>query len=83
MAAERYLTTRIENIHIAYLVAAGGLFAATLLAGKALSYLFSQFVRTGPLRGADRLLGGIFGMARGLLIAVSYTHLTLPTICSV
>ncbi len=68
MAALNLIGDRIDNLHIRYLVAAGGLFVCTLLAGKALSYIVSTFVQTGPLRGADRMLGAIFGGVRGVLI---------------
>lgn len=68
LAATQMIGERIDNVHVRYLVAAVGLFVATLLAGKALSYIVSSFVKSGPLRGADRALGAIFGLGRGVLI---------------
>lgn len=68
IAAERFIGDRIPGIKLRYYVAMGGLFAGTLFAGSAVNYLVSTFVRTGPLRGADRMLGAIFGFARGILI---------------
>ena len=82
LAAIEVIGERIDNLSIRYLVAAGGLFVCTLLAGKALSYIVSTFVRTGPLRGADRMLGAIFGVGRGLLIVcigIAFLGLTHTT----
>ncbi|MGB0866201.1 MAG: CvpA family protein [Granulosicoccaceae bacterium] len=82
LAALEVIGDRIENLHIRYLVAAGGLFVCTLLAGKALSYIVSTFVKTGPLRGADRVLGAFFGVGRGLLIVcigIAFLGLTHTT----
>lgn len=67
-AAEQLLMPRIENEQVAHVIAGVGLFVATVLSGAAVNYIVSSFFKRGPLRSADRMLGAMFGMARGLLI---------------
>ena len=44
------------------------LFAATLILGSLVNKLMAQLVRATGLSGADRLLGTVFGFARGLVL---------------
>jgi membrane protein required for colicin V production len=48
-----------------------GLFIAVLLVGGLLNYLLGRLVETTGLSGTDRLLGGVFGAARGLVLIVA------------
>jgi membrane protein required for colicin V production len=48
-----------------------GLFVAVLLVGGLLNYLLGRLVESTGLSGTDRLLGGIFGAARGLVLVVA------------
>lgn len=48
-----------------------GLFVAVLLVGGLLTYLLGRLVETTGLSGTDRLLGGVFGAARGLVLVVA------------
>jgi membrane protein required for colicin V production len=48
-----------------------GLFVAVLLVGGLLNYLLGKLVETTGLSGTDRLLGGVFGAARGLVLVVA------------
>jgi membrane protein required for colicin V production len=48
-----------------------GLFVAVLLVGGLLNYLLGRLVAGTGLSGTDRLLGGLFGAARGLLLVVA------------
>jgi membrane protein required for colicin V production len=48
-----------------------GLFIAVLLVGGLINYLLGRLVETTGLSGTDRLLGGIFGAARGLVLIVA------------
>lgn len=47
------------------------LFVGSLLIGGLVNYLLGKLVQTTGLSGADRLLGLIFGAARGLLIVLA------------
>lgn len=48
-----------------------GLFVAVLLVGGLLNYLLGRLVAGTGLSGTDRLLGGVFGAARGLALVVA------------
>ena len=48
-----------------------GLFVAVLLVGGLANYLLGKLVESTGLSGTDRLLGGIFGAARGLVLVVA------------
>ena len=48
-----------------------GLFIAVLLVGGLVNYLLGRLVETTGLSGTDRLLGGVFGAARGLALVVA------------
>lgn len=46
-------------------------FLGVLIVGAALGWVLQKMVRTGGLSGGDRLLGMVFGFARGLLLIVA------------
>jgi membrane protein required for colicin V production len=48
-----------------------GLFIVVLLLGGLLNYLLGRLVESTGLSGTDRLLGGVFGAARGLALVVA------------
>jgi membrane protein required for colicin V production len=48
-----------------------GLFVSVLLIGGLLTYLLGRLVESTGLSGTDRLLGGVFGAARGLVLVVA------------
>lgn len=48
-----------------------GLFIAVLLVGGLINYLLGRLVESTGLSGTDRLLGGVFGAARGLVLVIA------------
>ncbi len=63
-----YLLDYIEVPSIRYLVAMISLFIATLFAAAFVNYLISQVVKKSGLSGTDRMVGVLFGVARGAVI---------------
>jgi membrane protein required for colicin V production len=60
----------ISNDALRYASAYVILFAATLMLGSLINTLLAQLVRVTGLTGADRLLGTVFGFARGMLVVL-------------
>lgn len=59
-----YITTDVLRSSIAFFI----LFAITLIIGTMISFLVTQVIRKTGLSGTDRILGIVFGMARGGLV---------------
>lgn len=51
-------------------LAFSGIFIAVLIIGGLLTYLIGKLVESTGLSGTDRLLGGVFGAARGLILVI-------------
>jgi len=64
------LVDYIDVVTVRYAAAFAILFAATLIVGALVNYLISTLVRMTGLSGTDRMLGIIFGLARGALLVV-------------
>lgn len=60
----------IENDTLRYLAAYMILFIATLVLGMLLNSLAGSLIKLSGLTGADRLLGTIFGFARGTIVVM-------------
>lgn len=63
---EPHVATPSLRIAASYAV----VFFAVLLVGAILTYVAGMLVRKSPLSGVDRMVGGGFGLVRGVLIAV-------------
>lgn len=62
------MTDWIDTPSLRKLIAWVVLFVAVLLVGSLLNYLLGKLVQATGLSGTDRLLGMLFGVARGLVI---------------
>lgn len=65
------LADSIATPSVRELVAFAILFIATLLVGAMVNYLIGELVRITGLSGTDRVLGMIFGLARGFIIVMA------------
>ncbi len=62
------LTNYIHSASLRQIAAFGILFLITLLLGAFINYLIAQLVDSTGLTGTDRVLGIVFGFARGALV---------------
>lgn len=69
----------IATPSIRYLTAFIILFISTLVVGGLINYLIGELVKVTGLTGTDRLLGVIFGFARGLVVVTALV-LLLPSV---
>lgn len=69
-ALAEHLGGYIETPSARIIAACAILFVATLLVGALISFLLGQLVHATGLTGTDRLLGMVFGVARGALLVV-------------
>lgn len=65
------LIDHIATPSVRELAAFAMLFVATLLVGAMVSYLIGALVRATGLSGTDRLLGMLFGLARGFVVVMA------------
>ena len=63
----RWIETPSIRVFMAYLI----LFVGVLLIGTMINYLIGSLLRASGLSGFDRILGLVFGVARGLLIVLA------------
>lgn len=70
----RYIADLLVNVihsdSVRLVVSFVGLFLVTLILGMLINYLIGQLVANTGLSGTDRVLGIIFGIARGILVVV-------------
>lgn len=65
---EPLLRSTIDSPNVRLVVAFSILFLITLIAGAMVNYLIGQLVRKTGMGGTDRMLGVIFGIARGIVV---------------
>lgn len=65
------LENLIEKEYVREIAAYVVLFAGTLAIGSLIIYLLGELVKRTGLSGTDRLLGMIFGVARGVIVVVA------------
>lgn len=64
----QFFTSYISNSSFRVAVAFAVLFGATLLLGSLFNYLLTHLVTKSSMKGPDRILGMVFGFARGILV---------------
>ncbi|WP_409419469.1 CvpA family protein [Marinomonas sp. RS-M-Aa-14] len=69
------LVEQVQNDQIRYIVAFITLFIATLIVGALVSFLLSSLIQVTGLSSTDRVLGMLFGFARGSLIVIAFVAL--------
>lgn len=65
-----YLEPYIDMPSVRTIAACALLFVVTLMVGGLVNFLLAQLIRATGLTGTDRLLGMVFGAARGLFLVV-------------
>ena len=68
------LVGQIDNVTARYAAAFVMLFVATLLVTGLVNLLVKQFIRVTGLGTLDRLLGTVFGLARGLVVVLALVY---------
>ena len=64
------MVANIPDERVRAIVAFLGVFFATLLLMAFIAWMFSRLIKTAGLGLEDRVLGGVFGVARGLLVVM-------------
>lgn len=65
---DHYLTSRISSNSVRMATAFIVLFGATFILGSILSYAITHLIVKDAIKGPDRALGMLFGLARGILV---------------
>lgn len=73
------LENLVDKVYLREILAYVLLFGATLLAGSLLTHFIAVVVKRSGLSGTDRLLGMVFGTARGLIVVLASVVL-LPSL---
>jgi membrane protein required for colicin V production len=78
--AAQLLAQHIQTPSLREMAAFGGLFVLTLLVGSLINFVIGQIVKMTGLTGTDRMLGMVFGAARGFLIVMAIIIFLPPVI---
>lgn len=75
---EAELADLVATPSLRLLAAWGGLFVATLLLASLAGYMVRSLMESAGAGGVDRLLGGVFGLVRGLIVVLAAFILMAP-----
>ena len=67
------LPASMASPEIRVLIAFVVVFVLTLIAAAIVGMVLSKFLKAAGLSGVDRTLGGLFGLARGIIILLAFT----------
>ncbi len=70
------LTNMIDSSSVRYVTAFALIFVVVMIIGTFLNHLMAKLITITGLKLADRLLGGIFGVARGVIIVLVIVFIT-------
>jgi len=70
-----YFTKISSNVNVQLVISFIILFLVTLFIGAILNFLLSQMIEISGLDGLNRLVGGVFGFVRGLVIVTGVVFL--------
>ncbi len=59
----------LDNSHLANFAAFISIFVVVLIIGSVVTYIIKKVLAVGPLKSVDRILGGVFGLLRGVVIS--------------
>lgn len=65
-----WLVNMIDSSSVRYVTAFAVIFVVVMMAGTVLNHLMAKLLTITGLKLADRLLGGVFGVARGVIIVL-------------
>lgn len=68
------LENYIETPSVRWIVAFAALFIGTIIIGAMINHLIVEMIRITGLSSTDRILGMVFGFARGLIIIVAIVY---------
>lgn len=65
-----WLVNMIDSSSVRYVTAFAVIFVVVMMVGTVLNHLMAKLLTITGLKLADRLLGGVFGIARGVIIVL-------------
>jgi len=68
---------RFSNPHIGRFLAFLLIFLVIILLGVLITFFIHKIATIGPLKGIDRLLGGLFGLLRGVVISMVLVYIMI------
>lgn len=79
--AGTFLMKYIDSRDVANFAGFIGIFTIILIIGAVVTYFVKKVLTIGPLKSVDRILGGVFGLIRGILISgvIVFALLAFPT----